>query len=249
MSRRLMGLLAGALCAAGLAAVPASAPATAAAPRPAVVESAVIGHSVSGRQIRAYRLGDPASRNKAVAISTMHGDEGATWRILAALRDGPPVKGVDLWVIPVVNPDGLVRHTRKNARGVDLNRNYPYRWKDLNGPYESGRRAGSEPETRALMAFFAKVRPGHVVSIHQPLHGVDVSTPESRWFARKLASGLQLPRKNLTCGGVCYGTFTQWYMHFYPGKAVTVEYGAHPTRHRMTVTAPGQLLKVLNGRR
>ncbi len=41
-------------------------------------------------------------------------------------------------MVPVYNPDGLARHTRKNAHGVDLNRNYPYRWADLDGSYESG---------------------------------------------------------------------------------------------------------------
>jgi protein MpaA len=156
---------------------------------------------------------------------------------------------VDLWLIPVVNPDGLARHTRKNARGVDLNRNYPYRWADLDGRYESGRRAGSEPETQALMTFFREIDPRRVVSIHQPLHGVDVSTRQSRHFAGRLANYLDLPRKNLTCGGVCHGTFTQWYMAHSSGVAVTIEYGGRPSRHRMTVTAPRQLLRVLGASR
>lgn len=217
--------------------------------RPAVVESRVIGHSVEGRAIRAYRVGDPASSTKAVAMATLHGDEPAPRRILADLRDGRKVRGIDLWLIPVVNPDGLARHTRKNAHGVDLNRNYPYRWRDLDGSYESGAHAASEPETRALMSFFAEVRPRRVVSFHQPLDGVDVSTRESRPFARRLASYLNLPRKSLTCGGVCHGTFTQWYMSRFRGVAVTAEYGPHPSRHRMTVTAPRQLLRVLGGSR
>jgi murein peptide amidase A len=238
----LLALLAGALV--------ATAPAQAAsASRPAVVESRVIGHSVKGRAIRAYRVGNPRSANKVVVMSTLHGDEPRTRMILQDIRDGRRVKGVDLWLIPVANPDGLARHTRKNARGVDLNRNYPYRWADLDGRYESGRRAGSEPETRALMRFFDRVRPRRIVSIHQPLHGVDVSTLRSRDFARRLAAGLDLPRKNLTCGGVCHGTFTQWYMHRHGGRAVTVEYGAHPSRHRMTVTAPRKLIRVIGASR
>lgn len=217
--------------------------------RPAVVETRVIGHSVTGRAIVAYRVGDPTSANRVVVMSTMHGDEPATRRILTGIRDGRPVRGVDLWLIPVVNPDGLARHTRKNARGVDLNRNYPYHWADLDGRYESGRRAASEPETRALIAFFADIRPRRVVSFHQPLYGVDVSTRESRPFARRLSRALDLPRRDLTCGGTCYGTFTQWFMHRFAGVAVTVEYGTHPSPHRMGVTAPRQLLRVLGGSR
>ena len=43
--------------------------------------------------------------------------------------------GVNLWVVPVYNPDGLARHTRKNAHGVDPNRNYPFKWAHLTGSY------------------------------------------------------------------------------------------------------------------
>ena len=98
----------------------------------------VIGHSVRGRPIRAYHLGEPGTR-KVVLISTMHGDEPAPRQILDSLRNGAPIHGINLWVVPTYNPDGLARHTRKNARGIDLNRNYPYRWANLDGVYESGR--------------------------------------------------------------------------------------------------------------
>jgi protein MpaA len=234
-----------ALLVSALSAVPASA----SGERPAVVARRVIGHSVAGRPIVAYELGDPTSPDKAVVMSTIHGNERQIRQIPASLRDGRPLRGIDLWVIPVVNPDGLARNTRVNAHGVDLNRNFPYHWARLSGSYYSGPRAASEPETRALMRFFADVRPRRVVSFHQPLHGVDVSSRESRAFAGRLARGLDLPRKDLTCGGVCHGTFTEWYMHRWPGVAVTVEYGAHPSHHRMTVTAPRQLLRVLGASR
>jgi protein MpaA len=182
-------------------------------------------------------------------MATLHGDEPRTRLLLAALRDGRPVRGIDLWLVPVANPDGLARGTRRNGHGVDLNRNYPYRWADLDGHYESGPQAASEPETRALMAFFDDVHPRRVVSFHQPLDGVDVSSHESRPFARRLARYLHLPRKRLTCGGVCHGTFTQWYMARHAGVAVTAEYGRHPGGHRMAVTAPRQLLRVLGASR
>jgi predicted deacylase len=237
-------------CAAGLLTVTATtAPVSASQPRPAVVQVRVIGHSVTGRAIRAFRVGNPASANKAVVMSTMHGNEPRTRLIVQSIRDGRPVHGIDLWLIPVVNPDGLARNTRKNAHGVDLNRNFPYRWAALSGSYYSGPHAASEPETRALMRFFSDVRPKRVVSFHQPLYGVDTSTAKSRPFAIRLADGLNLPRKSLTCGGVCHGTFTEWYMHKYPGVAVTAEYGAHPSLHRMQVTAPRQLLRVLGATR
>jgi protein MpaA len=215
--------------------------------RPAVVEVRTIGHSVRGRPIRAWRLGEPG-RRPMVLISTMHGNEPHTRRILETLRDGRAIRGVDLWVIPTYNPDGLARHTRRNARGVDLNRNFPYKWADLDGNYESGPRPASEPETRAVMAFLREIDPRRVLSFHQPLVGVDTDTKDAG-FARRVARALRLPRKTLDCGGLCHGTMTMWFNHHFAGSALTVEYGARPPRHRMVVQAPRQVLGVIGAHR
>ncbi|GAA5124325.1 hypothetical protein GCM10023339_45630 [Alloalcanivorax gelatiniphagus] len=226
---------------------PASAVEAGPGDRPAVVEARTIGRSVRGRPIRAWRLGEPGER-RIVLVSTMHGDEPATRRILETLRDGRPVRGVDLWVVPTYNPDGLARGTRRNARGVDLNRNFPHRWADLDGDHESGRRPGSEPETRAMMAFLEEVDPRRVISFHQPLHGVDTDTKDPG-FARRLARALGLPRTSLDCGGLCHGTMTMWFNHRFAGSALTVEYGSRPARHRMVEQAPRRLLRVLGAHR
>ena len=213
----------------------------------AVIGRRVLGRTSRGRAIRAYHLGQPG-QPKAVVIAGMHGDEPAPRQILWSLRDGAPIRGLDLWVIPSYNPDGLARHTRKNARGVDLNRNYPYRWRELDGEYESGPRPASERETKAVMRFLRDVRPRWIVSFHQPLKGVDSDTKRPS-FARRLAEHLNLPLKRFACGGVCHGTMTMWYNHHFAGSAITVEYGAHPSRHRMRVRAPRQLLSALGGSR
>ena len=147
--------------------------------RPAVIERVVIGHSVQGRPITAWHLGQPG-KQRVLLISTMHGDEGKPRQILGALRDGRPIRGVDLWVVPVYNPDGLARGTRKNAHGVDLNRNFPYRWADLDGSYESGQRPGSEPETRALAALVDDTVEG-VVAVHAPFACVNYDGPAAAW--------------------------------------------------------------------
>ena len=42
---------------------------------------------------------------------------------------------------------------------------------------------------------------------------------------------------------------TMWFNHRFDGSALTVEYGARPSRHRMAVQAPRQLLEVLRARR
>ncbi|MCW2764645.1 MAG: peptidase carboxypeptidase [Nocardioides sp.] len=223
----------------------APAAARAAADRPAVVGHRVIRHSVQGRRIVAWHLGEPGRPGapRVVLIAGMHGNEGAPGGILRSLRDGPQIQGADLWVVPAYNPDGLAANTRRNAHGVDLNRNYPYHWTNLDGSYESGPRPASEPETRAMLRFLRKVRPRYILSFHQPLNGVDTDTKDQA-FARRVARHLHLPRKTFSCGGVCHGTMTGWYNHRFRGAALTVEYDAHPSRTRMRRTAPRQVLDI-----
>ncbi len=238
------------LVAIGVAAAGLSVPRAAEASEPgesAVIGTRMIGRSVAGRPIMAFHLGREQAAPTVVLFSTMHGDEPATRQILQTLRDGPPIRGIDLWVVPAYNPDGLARGTRKNAHGVDLNRNFPHGWADLDGAYESGPRPRSEPETRAVMRFLRDVRPHYILSFHQPLNGVDTDTKSPR-FARRVADELNLPATTLDCGGVCHGTMTSWYNHRFPGVALTVEYGAHPGRHRMTRVAPAQVLSIFRAR-
>jgi predicted deacylase len=208
----------------------------------AAYASVVIGRSVGGRPIVAWHLGE-THRPTVVLIAGMHGNEPAPTAILKVLRDGRSVHGIDLWVVPAYNPDGLARGTRRNAHGVDLNRNYPYHWAPLGGSYYSGREPASEPETRAMMRFLSRVRPAYVLSFHQPLHGVDLAVERPR-FARRVARLLGLPTTTLDCGGVCHGTMTGWYNHRFPGFALTVEYGARPGPRLMRKVAPGQVLRI-----
>ena len=42
---------------------------------------------------------------------------------------------------------------------------------------------------------------------------------------------------------------TMWFNHNFGGAAITVEYGAHPSRDRMRNRAPSQLLRALYARR
>jgi predicted deacylase len=217
--------------------------------RPAVVGHRVIGHTVTGRAIHAWRLGERTARRRVVVLAALHGTETAPRRILRSLRDGRPRRGLDLWLVPTVNPDGVARGTRQNAHGVDQNRNFPREWARLDGTVESGPEPASEPETRALMRFLRRVDPRFVVSFHQPLHGVDVHGPKQRWFARRLSRELHLPRTDFACGSRgCHGTLTQWFNHNFDGVAVTVEYGEHPSAERMTARAPRQLLRALRPR-
>ena len=162
----------------------------AASGHPAVAGVRVIGHTVQGQNIVAWRLGQPTARRKVVILSAMHGDETGPARILYNLRDGRAIRGADIWVVPQYNRDGIRRHTRQNAHGVDLNRNYPRHWKRQTGATNSGPRAASEPETRAVMAFLRRIRPDYVVSFHQPLYGVGRTDGKGGYFVQRLHRGL-----------------------------------------------------------
>ncbi|MBZ5740105.1 M14 family zinc carboxypeptidase [Nocardioides mangrovi] len=234
-------LLSATLATSSLVATPSYAAAAGKEPR-AFKDKVVIGHSVQGRPITAWHRGETGGP-KVLLIATMHGNEGAPRTILRTLRSGRQIHGINLWVVPVYNPDGYAAHTRKNAHGVDLNRNFSYHWADLDGGYESGPRAGSEPETRAMMRFLRKIRPDRIISFHQPLNGVDTDTKNQR-FSVRVARALHLQRKAFTCGGVCHGTMTGWFNHHFRGSALTAEYPAHPGRRRMAVIAPRQVLSI-----
>ena len=208
----------------------------------ALVATRVIGHTVKGRKIKAYRIGDPSSPVKVVFIGTIHGNEGGPAKLLMNLVTGTPITGADIWVVPYLNKDGFKRHTRKNARGVDLNRNFPVRWIRQHGAYDSGRRPRSEPETRAIMRFLKDVRPAYVVSFHQPLYGVDNSYRKTRDLAARLSVDLGLPLKVFSCNHGCHGTLTQWFNKRLPGAALTVEYGKPMTMAQKYRTGPAGLL-------
>ena len=215
---------------------------------PTVIGVRRIGTSVRDRPIRAYHLGDPSARTKAVVLGSMHGNEKAGISVVDALRKGKPVGGVDLWVIPTINPDGVAAGTRGNARGVDLNRNFRHAWAPLTGSYYSGTGPFSEPESRAFKRFVDRVDPTFIVSFHQPLYGVG-RAGERRPFLRRLSKGLGLPVKSFNCSGTCHGTMTSWFNANHAGTAVTVEFGSSPSQEYLRGKAAAGTVAAVLGHR
>ena len=158
----------------------------------------MIGQSVTGRDITAWRLGNPKSKKKVLLLAAMHGNERGAVKTLRALRDGRPIKGADIWVVPVVNPDGYAKNTRQNARKVDLNRNFSTGWRKAGGATYSGRKAFSEPESRAVRDFAATIKPLYTISFHQPLNGIDIRDTGNNKWAKRLAERIRLPRRPST---------------------------------------------------
>src|SRR3954454_3788287 len=133
----------------------------------AALASMVIGHSVQGREIRATRVGEEGAAVNVLVVGDVHGNEPAGEAIVAALRK-ERVGGVAFWLVRTGNPDGRAANTRQNARGVDLNRNFPYRWASAaRGTYFPGPKQASEPETQALMRRVATTKPQLGIYYHQ----------------------------------------------------------------------------------
>jgi hypothetical protein len=198
-----------------------------AAPGTARAERVKVGESREGRAIVASRLGDPASPRKVVVVGLIHGDEPAGLAVTRTIRRtwAPRLRGVDLWVIDTFNPDGLRRRTRQNARGVDLNRNFPYRWR-ANGRrgsrYWGGTKPLSEPESRAVRRLVLRLKPAVTIWYHQPWGavlscGAGRSTAIPRRYARLAGMRTSCRGNDLT------GTAASWQNHDVGGTAFVVE--------------------------
>ncbi len=188
---------------------------------PPIVRRMVLGHSVLGRPIIAFRLGDPASETKILVVGCIHGNECAGTAIARGLISSPPAD-IDLWVIRNLNPDGLHAGTRQNRRGVDLNRNFPYRWRPSGQPWDEeypGPHPLSEPEDRIARRLIARVHPDVSIWFHQPL-GLVVRSKGDIAIQRRFARRVGLPLVRLT--GRYPGSVTSWQNHWHPEAAAFV---------------------------
>ena len=186
----------------------------------------LVGRSVRGRKIWAIRQGNPLAVDVLLSVGQMHGSEPAGLRVTDRLRkkEVPEDTDYQLWTIRSMNPDGAARGNRYNARGVDLNRNFPGTWSS--SQYRSGRGPGSEPETRAMMRFLKRLKPTGVLSFHQPWDTVlSVCDQRSAYWVRRTAQliGLPQPGRPSDCGRWLPGTMNRWTARNTASWFVTVE--------------------------
>jgi protein MpaA len=160
------------------------------------VERAEFGEeSVEGRPLGWRVFG--AEREDAptvLLLGAIHGDEPMSHRLLegfaAELERHPEwAAGRRVVLATPLNPDGLARGTRANARGVDLNRNFPA--SSGVGSWRPGEARGaaplSEPESRLVAHLLETFRPLAVVSVHAPFRCVNWDGP-AEGLARAMAA-------------------------------------------------------------
>ncbi len=154
---------------------------------PQYVTTDTIGYSVNKRPLIGMRVGKGPV---AIAlIGAVHAGESGPELIIPILErmireKSEELNEISLIAIPSLNCDNrekLVRgnpwYLRRNANGVDLNRNFPAEWTEIDSTYRyyttdpdgltyRGSFPGSESETIATMRFLKKFKPKAVFSFH-----------------------------------------------------------------------------------
>jgi murein peptide amidase A len=147
---------------------------------------------------------DTESSSGILILAAIHGDESETTVVVSEAMRCLPVEELRAAVILCGNPDGMLRGTRGNRRGVDLNRNFPTsNWNRSEVFYKSrandardialspGSEPLSEPETRSLVELIDRLRPRAIVSLHSALACVDDAG--NSHLGRELARLCELP--------------------------------------------------------
>ena len=144
---------------------------------PELAEPVLLGRSEGGRDIWALRIS--AAADPAVGwrvFGDHHGDEPSSGvlalataeHLLGAYATDPGIRALldadEVWVAPMINPDGVALGSRYNANVVDLNRNYAHEWSAT--AYRAGPAPFSEAETRAVRAHGSWTALGAGLSMH-----------------------------------------------------------------------------------
>ncbi|MGY8904770.1 MAG: M14 family zinc carboxypeptidase [Burkholderiales bacterium] len=151
-----------------------------------LVVGAIHGDELSSAALAFHWIGQASQAQTQVQAL-----QGAAQPAASALPMTLPMNRVHWRFVPVLNPDGLLARPPKrvNARGVDLNRNFPTRnWaQDARHYWEKRTRKDprrwpgnaplSEPESAFLHAQIASFKPNLIVSIHAPYGVLDFDGP------------------------------------------------------------------------
>jgi len=144
-----------------------------------------MGTSAGGRDVTGLLLEHSNNAPRVFLLGGVHGNEtegvafmegfvrefaDETWKSL----------GVNLFLLPVLNPDGFLGFKRQNDNGVDLNRNMSTKdWTPVASEpkYFPGPSSDSEPETKILLSVLNDYKPEYIISFHSWKPMVNINGP------------------------------------------------------------------------
>jgi predicted deacylase len=147
---------------------------------PTLVSYEVVGKTVQNKDILIFKIGNP-SGGRVLIDGAIHGCENLGSELLyfytkwLLTSSDPLAKRIlmknYMLLIPALNVDGYGKW-RKNANGVDLNRNFATNWQcagstDPSSSYYRGPAPLSEPESQTLVQIFKKWKPSFYMNLHR----------------------------------------------------------------------------------
>lgn len=127
----------------------------------------------SGKKVELFNLKGKIDNPKILIIGVFHGEEPQGYHAIKNyfLSEKKLISKNNIYIIPCLNPDGMAKNQRKNANGVDLNRNFPTKnWKNTeqDSDYFGGSSPASEEETNFLVDIIEKIKPNFILTLHSP---------------------------------------------------------------------------------
>lgn len=186
------------------------------------------GRSVQNRPLTFIRRGNPNGL-RVLVVGCIHGNECAGLAITDILKSMPASSNIDLWILPMLNPDGTLLNTRQNANKVDLNRNFPVRWKPLGkrGFWQwAGTGPATEPETKSMLTLGKIIQPQLSIWYHQDYFRISPGIGRDGDIRERYAILVDLPILKIE-GGTYSGTSSMWSetLNNNDTTSLTVEFG------------------------